>query len=140
MKKDYLDNYEAKERSEFHRFAKMVKDGALEPDIECYPSKDRFFNIQKPIAVASTDCMKNENIWAQVPFCGSLVLTLPSFPPKMFEEFFFKISDIPKILEFVKDTGKIQIALQNFPKCYEGLDYFDPFFRSYTHQSCKVCR
>lgn len=129
MKREYLEDYEAKELSEYDRFAERVRNGSFNPDTEIYPPKARFFNIQKPIAIASTESMKSENIWAQVPFCGSLILTLPPFPPKMFEEFFFKISDIPKILDFVKETGKLQIALQNLPKYYEGLDYFDPIFQ-----------
>ena len=40
-----------------------------------------------------------------------------------------KVNEIPKILEFVKDTGKLQVVLEASPTAYLGFDYLDPFFK-----------
>jgi len=81
------------------------------------------------VALASLGADLPGNTWAQVPFCGSLVIRL--FPCSQWEceRFLFKTSDIPKIIDFIKETGKLQVALTTVdPHAYSELDYLDPFF------------
>lgn len=129
MDREYLEDYEAKEHSEIDKRNTLIQENKFSFDEDVFPFKDRFFNLQKPIAVASNWSMNIDNVYAQIPFSGSLILCLPAFPQKLFESLYFKASEIPKIIDFIKDTGKLQIALQDFPTSYEGFDYLDPFFK-----------
>jgi hypothetical protein len=63
-----------------------------------------------------------------VPFCGSLILLLSPVPREKFERMYFKVSEIPKIIDFVKETGRLQFALTGRPTLFSGLDYLSEVF------------
>lgn len=68
------------------------------------------------------------NLWAQIPFCGSLILPLPAVSQRDYEKELFRVSEIPELIDFIKETGRLQIALSANPLSYVGLDFLDPFF------------
>lgn len=134
MDREYLEDYERKEFSEFERLVKKkIRQEAFSFEKDRYPPNTRFVNLQKPVALATSwGPTETENFWVQVPLCGSLIFPLSSLPRSLFERFLFKISDIPKVIDFIKETGRLQIGLQGLPTEYEGLDYLDPFFKELT--------
>jgi hypothetical protein len=69
-----------------------------------------------------------ETVWSQIPFNGSSILSLPAFSKPDFEKFFFDVKDIPRMVDFVKETGRLQFALSDDILNYEGLDFLDPIF------------
>lgn len=130
MKREFLEDYEQQEQSQIEEFLESIHEAKFSFERDKYPPMERFVNIKKPVAFASTGTANVRNIWAQVPFCGSLILSLPPYPQEVFEKFFFKVSEIPKIIDFIKETGKLQVAFTTQEiLAYEGLDYLDPFFQ-----------
>jgi hypothetical protein len=129
MNQEYLEDYEAKENEEFEAFSKKLLDGKFGSD-DRFPQTNRFVKLQEPVAhCAGIQAHRMENIYAQIPFTGSLVLGLPPVPQASFERMVCKVNEIPKILEFVKDTGKLQVVLEASPTAYLGFDYLDPFIK-----------
>jgi len=129
LDRGYLEDYAQREWSEFERLEKRILEGNFSFEKDRYPPDKSFINLQKPVALASLETAKVSNIWAQIPFCGSLIILLPPFPQSVFEESISKISEIPKIIDFIKDTGRLQVAITEDPRDYEGLNYLDPFFK-----------
>ena len=131
MDKEYLEDYEQKERSEYERFLKSVQEGKFSFKEDRFPPDERFLNLQKPVAYASVGEYSDiSDLWAEVPFSGSLIIPLPPYPQRIFEEFFFETSKIPKIIDFIKETGRLQVVLNARDMCeYVGLDHLDPFFK-----------
>jgi hypothetical protein len=129
VNKEYLEDYEKKESEEYERFYSNVQNDIFSFDKDLFPSSNRFKNLQNPVAIASSEAMFEENFWGQVPFSGSLIVSLPVMPKILFEKIVFKTDEIPDIIDFVKETGKLQIGLQQPATQYEGLDFLDPFFQ-----------
>jgi hypothetical protein len=128
LDKKSLEEYEQRENEEYERFKRDIEAGKTSFENKIYPPTERFIKLQKPIATANPQCKKIDDLWAQVPFSGSLIFTLQVCPKNIFEAHYFKTSEIPKIIEFTKETGRLQFALQTKPTAYAGLDYLDPFF------------
>ena len=130
MDKEYLENYERKEHDACERLVEKIREGKFSFERDKYPPDNRFVNLQKPVAsVITNEAVKMRNLWTQVPFCGSLIFTLTPIPMSLFERVYFKISEIPMIIDFIKETGRLQVALSAPATQYEGLDYLDPFFK-----------
>jgi len=131
LNREYLEDYEKKEMEEYERlFLKRMQDGKFDFKKDRYPPDQRFPKLQKPVALASFESATLGNPWAQVPFCGSLIVFLtPIHSQGLFENLFFKTSEIPKLIDFIKETGRLQVVLSSPPMAYEGIDYLDPFFK-----------
>ena len=130
MDKEYLDNYLAKENEEYERLViSKIEDGSFDFERDKYPPDSRFIKLQRPVTDSTCYSCFAEDRWNQVPFNGSTIILLDPVPRATFEKFFFKISEIPKVIDFIKETGKIQIGLQQPPVIYEGLSHLDPFFK-----------
>lgn len=129
MKKEYLEEYAQKEHEEFRRLIwKKLQNDTFSFELEKYPPSERFKNLQKPVALTSDAAAENRGMWSQIPFCGSLILALPPFSASEFESKYFRIPEIPRVIDFVKEEGRLQVGLSAEASAYEGLDYLDPFF------------
>ena len=127
--REYLEDFEQKEHAEYERLLKRIKEGKFSFENDRFPPDERFVNLQKPVAVTTLEGANARNLWAQIPFSGSLIILLPPFSRSIFERSLFKVSEIPKIIDFIEETGKLQVALSSADVlAYEGLDYLDPFF------------
>jgi len=126
MDKEYLEDYEQREKEEIEKFLKSVDKGTFSFERDRYPPNERFVKMQKPAALAAPPV---GSIWAQIPFCGSLFLILAPVTEQTFEELYFSVSEIPKVIDFIKETGRLQVCLAKMPKEYEKLDYLEPFLR-----------
>lgn len=102
LDREYLNDYHQREVAEYERFLEDLQKGRFDFEKDRFPQSKRFANLQKPVAVASQLASQEKKIWAQVPFCGSLLLSLPPLKQSLFEEFWFKVSEIPKIVDFIK--------------------------------------
>lgn len=129
MDREYLEDYKQKELAEYERLVvRRIKKGTFSFDKDKYPPEDRFIKLQRPIALTSLETARITNVWAQIPFCGSLILPLPPWPKEEYDKNLFKLSEASEIIDFIKETGKIQLIVHTDPLFYEGLDYLDPFF------------
>lgn len=128
MDKEYLQDYEQKELSECDRMEKRVKEGKFSFEKDRYPPDERFVGIQEPVVLSAPGAIGMSDLCAQIPFSGSLIVMLPPYPKALFEQYFFETSEIPKLIDFIKETGKLQVGFILDIRAYEGLDYLDPFF------------
>lgn len=128
MDKEYLEDYEQKEQVQRERLQRDIMEGKFSFGKDRYPGDERFVKLNRPVALAGRKAAMSGDLWAQVPFSGSLILLLPSISRKSFEKDFFKVSEIPMIIDFIKETGRIQVALSMPAILYEGLNFLNPFF------------
>lgn len=127
MKRQYLEDYQQKEQRAYGKLINRIWRGKFNFKKDRYPPDERFIKLQRPVALTSFHGAR-DNLWAQIPFCGSLILILLPLSKSVFERVFFKTSDIPKVIDFIKETGRLQIAIGGQALAYEGLDFLEPFF------------
>ncbi|TQD27920.1 hypothetical protein [Methanolobus vulcani] len=122
---EFLQDYEAHEKEETIRFITRLDEGKVGLN-ERYPPKNRFIKLKEPIADPYT------NIWGVVPFYGS---TLAKLIPKDNKEAFDKTHEftmgfnshkIDEMIDFQKETGRIQFVLMMPPTYYKNLDFLEP--------------
>lgn len=122
MDNEFLEDYDQEEREQQQRFANRVANGLLNPK-ERFPPLDRFPKISEPYA---SSC-PGKSIWPQIPLFSSFIVKIV---PRMSSQFEFahgfSPSEIQKLVDYHKDTGKIQFALAAYPNSFSGLDYLDP--------------
>lgn len=123
---EYLEDYEAGEIEKIRKFVKLIEEGKVSRD-ERYPQRERFFKLKEPLGLAS-----GLNIWGLVPFYGSTIINLlPREDKKVFDEvhgqFGFTSKDIDDMIDFIKDTGRLQFIVQ-FPTAYKNLEFLEPLF------------
>lgn len=129
MKREYLEDYAQREEAEYRRLvSRKIKEGKFDFKKDKYPPNERFPNIQKPVAFTTSGTAHISNLWAQIPFSGSTVLMIMPVPQDIFEKFYFKISEIPNIIDFIKETGKLQVVLKPDIRLYQGCEFLDPIF------------
>jgi len=127
LDREYLEDYEQKEKAEYERLLKDIQENRFSFEKDRFPPDERFINLQKPVSRFSGKSQHISKLWAQIPFCGSSIIILPPISKFRFEQVFFEVSEIPKIIDFIKDTGRLQVALAKSVLMYEGLDYLEPF-------------
>lgn len=127
MNREYLEDYQQKELEEYNTALKKMKEGTFSFEKDRLPRAERFIKFQRPATTLSLFSSLRENIWAQLPFSGSSIFLLFPCPKRIFE-YSFRVSEIPEIIDFIKETGKLQICLTSDPRRYEGLDYLDSIF------------
>jgi len=125
MDKECLLDYAEKAREEHAEFLKRL-DSDFEFGRDRFPPDSRFFRLQSPVAEAT---VVDNDLWSQVPFCGSLIVPIPPSDKRSFERDYFRTSEIQDIIDFVKERGKLQFVLAGWPTEYEGLDFLDPIFK-----------
>ena len=125
MDREYLEDYEQREKAEYAKLLKNIEEGKFSFEKDRYPPDERFTKIQRPRALAASPL---DTIWAQIPFCGSLILVLSPVSKHLFEEIYFKVSEIDEIIVFIKETGRLQVGINKLPTEYEKLDYLEPIF------------
>ena len=126
--KEFLEDYEAKELEDYESFKKKFIEDKLDPE-ETFPSTDRFPELRKPICrLFRLECYSaKDNIWSRIPLSGSTVCGLPSFPESIFEKNVgFSVKQIPRVIDFVKDTGKLQFVLRHYPTAYLDAQFLEP--------------
>jgi len=129
MDRGFLEEYWLKERKDFQKFLNQRAKGR---DSSVYPAPSRFVGgLKNPTlyALQRTHCYsdRQEIFWSQVPFAGSLIVVLKPVPERRFKrDHGFEAKRIPELVEFAKETGKINFVLAKTPLAYDGLDFLDP--------------
>jgi hypothetical protein len=68
-------------------------------------------------------------LWSQIPFAGTLIIPLsPSKADNFLMEHSFDRNDIDKLIDFSKDTGRVQFVLNSSPRLYENSDHLESVF------------
>lgn len=123
--KEALTDYFEKERSLFETFLRHLADGRCDENTR-YPPLSRFPRINHPIARAIP---WRSSIYPIIPFYGTTIVPIYPCPKRDFETFNgFSPDDIDRIVDFIKDTGKLQFTLTERPSKYESIDFLDPLF------------
>jgi hypothetical protein len=134
MKKEFLQDYEAKEDEYFRKYNEKVISQGLD-SIDRFPELSRFNRpLIEPIVIAdrTTFQFDKQKIWSQIPFAGTLVIPLHNHRKENLLEFNgFEESDIPKLIDLAKETGKVQFVLATRPTLFEDLDHLDPIFEEF---------
>jgi len=118
LKLEQLVEYESREHESFERYLKGVSEGRTDQ----YPAPHRFNKLSYPVANRAHKC----SLWAQVPLSGSLVVPIFPVDQNKFEQTHrFDSKDFPKLLDFSKDTGRIQFVLGAPPTQFEKFEYLD---------------
>ncbi len=130
MKKEFLEDYASKEREEYEKYVKQVLEDGIEK-AGIYPRESRFSKLNKHLvrAESSSYYTDNEKVWSQIPFAGTLLISLHNAKENnLLRLQGFEKNDISKLIDLAKETGKVQFGLRSEPENYEGLDYLDPIF------------
>jgi hypothetical protein len=129
LNKKSLLEYEARELAENNKLLKEIDSDIFHVEEDKYPRDERYPKIQYPTARIPFGRTSSLNsIYPQIPFCGSLIIQIPPLPKQTFEAEFGSLTEIPRIVDFAKDTGKIQFEIIAPPTYYEDLDFLDPIF------------
>jgi len=82
----------------------------------------RFKNLKEPISYAVSDV--NVQLWPQIPFMGTTLIKLSPVTEQLFERVYhIKVNQIPEIIQFVQDTGRLQFVLTDDPTYFFGHEY-----------------
>lgn len=130
MDKKFLSEHDSEIRSIYRKWHKNLIKNPNEP----HPIISSLGEIKYPIVQSEPHlhAFDGQKIWTQVPFAGTLLVSLFNVPKEMcLRENGFEPSDIPDLIRLSKETGKIKFTLQTNPLEYEGLDYLDPIFQEF---------
>lgn len=123
MDKEFLENYHAKEREEINTYLEKLNFG--DSDIS-YPNKKRFHKLKEPVGEAY---FPNKSIWPQIPIFGSLIIQIqPTSENLFFQAHGIERKNLDDLIDFSKETGKVQFMINGNPESFTGLDFLSPLF------------
>jgi len=80
------------------------------------PISERIEKLQTPIFNLVED---SHSFWSQIAFSGTTIFPLHPIPSIQFEQAWnISVDEIPNLIKFVRDTGKIQFVLTAHPNFY----------------------
>ena len=118
MDMEALVDYEQSEEERFSKTKKRIMGGE---DLSNWDA-DRFRRDTLPIAQKA----HHAGLWPQVPLFGSLII--PIFPvakAQFSKAHGFHLFELPRVMDFSRETGRIQFALGAPPTFYAGMEYLD---------------
>jgi len=112
MDSGFLKEYESREIEAFQR----------NPDVS-----QRIGNLKQPLFHLTGPC---SSIWSQIALSGTLIFPIHPLSQQVFEKG-WKISatQIPSLVQFAKETKKIQFVLTAKPTAYDRFNYLEPILR-----------
>jgi len=124
MDKEFLLDYEERENEEKDKFGRKFIEGKIHKE-DRYPPIGRL-KLKHPY----TKSIDGECIWTQIPLYGTTIINLKPTKKELFEKLHgFDIEDIPRLIDFSRETGKVQFSLAESPLNYAKLDFLEPVFR-----------
>jgi len=124
MNKEFLMDYEAREMNEIKKFTQDFHEGRITSEVR-YPQRHRL-KLREPY----TKAIAGKEIWGQFPLYGTTIIVLKPTEKEIFKEVHgFGAEDISSLIDFVKETGRIQFALDEHPTRYTDLDFLEPLFK-----------
>ena len=77
-----------------------------------------------------TKSIEGESIWAQIPLYGTTIINLKPTKQELFNKIHgFDIEDIDRLMEFSRETGRVQFALAESPSNYLRMGFLEPVFK-----------
>ncbi len=142
--KEFLEEYEAREEEEEEKFDKRLEEGKLSEE-DIFPPPERFIKLKHPLALYTPgigsfrhyvgECSNRKgSVWGVIPFYGSTVVNLIATKDKRtFDEEYgihigFTSAHIEEIISFIKETGRLQFVLTDYPMRYKNLEFLEPVF------------
>ena len=141
MKKEYLQDYQAKEREEFDRFKRKIQPHGLDPD-DRYPSLQRLGIVHHPIvySVCSTYRFDKEKIWSQIPLAGTLLIPLSAYDrDHMLNGCGFDVSDIQTLSHLQKRQDVYGLGLPILQNISETWSILTIYLQNLVRLSCFTC-
>lgn len=127
--KEYLEDYENKEKERLNRINKEARSQDISSFESLFPTH-RFPNFHQPVARlfgSPYRIKENDSIWSRSLLSGTTLCPLFPTPLSSFEEENgFRIREIPEIIDFIKRTGKVAFYLREYPTAYKHLDFLEP--------------
>lgn len=124
MDKEFLMDYEEREKEEIKKFGKKFSKGNIKFE-DRYPPAHRF-KLNEPYSKS----IDGERIWNQIPLYGTTIITLKPTRKEIFEKVHgFDVEDIDRLIDFAKETKRVQFALDEYPTHYIKMDFLEPVFR-----------
>lgn len=126
---EFLEDYEEKEKENIEKFLIKLKKGGKLSEGAMYPPPERFLGLKEPIAKYNPYL---GSIWGVAPFYGSTIVSLqPVKSKKQFDAIYsktcgFTSANIEEIVDFVKETGKIQFVLGDTPTHFKYFEFLMP--------------
>ncbi|MDG6953932.1 MAG: hypothetical protein JRN33_02970 [Nitrososphaerota archaeon] len=121
MRRERLFEYQKREEERQADYRRKCKGG----EWRSVTSFSSFKRIQYPVTMRAQDCA----LWPQIPLFGTTLVPVFAIPERLFARVNgFEVRDIPRLIDFSNDTGRIQFTLATQPMEYEGLDYLDTLF------------
>jgi len=112
MDSDFLEEYQRQEFEAFERNRNV---------------SERLDNLKPPIFHITGPC---SSIWSQIAFSGTVIFPLHPLPQYTFETgWHISIKEFPDLIQFVKETKKIQFVLTAPPTSYKEFDYLEPILK-----------
>ena len=118
-------DYKAREDDEIKKFIQKFREGKIQYG-DRYPPPDRL-KLNEPY----TRSIVEKDFWTQIPVYGTTIIILKPVKKEIFEKVHgFDVDDIDRIIDFAKETGRVQFALDfdEDPMCYRKLDFLEPIF------------
>lgn len=124
MDKEFLMDYEAREKEEIKKFVQKFREGKIRYG-DRYPLTDRL-KLNEPY----TKSIAGERIWNQIPLYGTTIVALKPTKKEIFEKMHgFDVEDIDRLIDFAKETRRVQFSLAESPTRYIKTDFLEPVFR-----------
>lgn len=124
MDKEFLLDYEGREKEDKEKFGRKFIEGKINKE-DRYPSIERL-KLKEPYAKS----IDGECIWTQIPSYGTTIINLKPTKRELFEKLHgFDIEDIPRLMDFSRETGRVQFSLAESPLNYAQMDFLEPVFR-----------
>ena len=77
-----------------------------------------------------TKSITGERIWNQIPLYETTIIALKPTKKEIFERVHgFDVEDIDRIIDFAKETGRVQFSLAEPPTRYMKMDFLEHVFR-----------
>ena len=122
MYKEFLIDYEAREKEEIKKFVQKFREGKIR---DRYPLPDRL-KLNEPY----TKSIAGERIWNQIPLYGTTIIALKPTKKEIFEKVHgLDIEDIDRLIDFAKETERVQFSLAESPTRYAKMDFLEPIFK-----------
>jgi len=109
MDSGFLEEYERREFEAFERNENV---------------SERIDELKPPIFNITGPC---SSIWSQIAFSGTVIFPLHPLRQETFESgWHISTTEFPDLIQFVKETKKIQFVLTAPPTAYKEFDYLEP--------------
>ncbi len=98
-----------------------------EDSLRNIPINSRLTNLSHPIFHLE---QKTNSIWSQIAFSGTVLFPLFPFSSDKFKQLWnIDEREIPRLVEFARETKKIQFLLMDNPTEFIEFDYLEPIFQ-----------